>query len=81
MNNETINLSTCCKAEATQIDSQGIFETYECSKCHRACEITEVCIDCLGTKEVATDVDDGEGHTMRGVGREVCKRCVISKQN
>lgn len=32
----------------------------------------EVCTDCYGTGIVATDEDDGEGHTMRGVGESKC---------
>lgn len=31
-----------------------------------------VCEWCEGTGEVATDEDDGEGHTMRGVGTKKC---------
>lgn len=34
-----------------------------------------VCDECLGEGEVSTDVDDGEGHTMRGVGTEKCSKC------
>lgn len=30
------------------------------------------CAECGGTGEVATDEDDGEGHTMRGVGSQPC---------
>lgn len=32
----------------------------------------DVCEWCGGTGEVATDEDDGEGHTMRGVGTKKC---------
>lgn len=32
----------------------------------------EVCEWCEGTGEVATDEEDGEGHTMRGVGTRKC---------
>lgn len=32
----------------------------------------ERCEHCHGTGEVATDEDDGEGHTMRGVGTQKC---------
>ena len=35
-------------------------------------EATEECEYCGGTGEVATDEDDGEGHTMRGVGSQKC---------
>lgn len=37
-------------------------------------EITteERCEHCHGSGEVATDEDDGEGHTMRGVGTQKC---------
>ena len=31
-----------------------------------------ICDDCYGEGVVATDEDDGEGHTMRGVGSEPC---------
>lgn len=30
------------------------------------------CEECRGTGEVSTDEDDGEGHTMQGVGTEKC---------
>lgn len=32
----------------------------------------ERCEHCFGSGEVATDEDDGEGHTMRGVGTQKC---------
>jgi hypothetical protein len=32
----------------------------------------ERCEHCHGDGEVATDEDDGEGHTMRGVGSQKC---------
>lgn len=32
----------------------------------------ERCEHCHGSGEVATDEDDGEGHTMRGVGTQKC---------
>jgi len=32
----------------------------------------DVCEYCNGTGEIATDEDDGEGHTMRGVGTRKC---------
>ncbi len=32
----------------------------------------ERCEHCHGEGEVATDEDDGEGHTMRGVGSQKC---------
>ena len=38
-----------------------------------------VCPECHGEGEVSTDVDDGEGHTMRGVGTEKC-RCQIKDE-
>jgi len=30
------------------------------------------CAECGGTGEIATDEDDGEGHTARGVGTKKC---------
>ncbi len=33
------------------------------------------CEECGGTGEISTDVDDGEGHTQRGVGTEPCPAC------
>lgn len=33
----------------------------------------QMCEACYDTREIVTDVDDGEGHTMRGVGSERCK--------
>lgn len=41
-----------------------------CPGCKEHCEA--ICADCEGTGEVAVDVDDGEGHTMRGVGSQKC---------
>jgi len=37
-----------------------------------------ICDDCDGEGEVSTDEDDGEGHTMRGVGLRKC-HCQIDK--
>lgn len=34
-----------------------------------------VCTYCGGEGYIATDEEDGEGHTMRGVGRERCHNC------
>jgi len=38
------------------------------------------CVECGGDGEVAEDVDDGEGHTMRGVGRKPCPACKHNNQ-
>jgi len=38
----------------------------------RVRSLEEICDDCRGEGVVATDEDDGEGHTMRGVGSEPC---------
>ncbi len=32
----------------------------------------DVCELCGGTGEIPTDIDDGEGHIMQGVGTEIC---------
>lgn len=39
----------------------------------------ELCEYCGGTGEIATDVDDGEGHIMRGVGDLKPCICQIKK--
>lgn len=50
---ETVNISTCCKAEAYEDDEHYTDENkYKCSKCKRRCEIAKVCAYCLGTGEV-----------------------------
>lgn len=36
-------------------------------------DFEERCEWCHGSGEVATDVDDGEGHLMHGVGSEKCQ--------
>jgi hypothetical protein len=38
-------------------------------------EAMNVCEECGGTGEISTDEDDGEGHTMRGVGTRPCPLC------
>lgn len=45
---------------------------YKCLKCFKECDIKEVCEWCRGSGEISTDEEDGEGHTMRGVGTEKC---------
>ena len=35
----------------------------------------QLCELCGGTGEIATDEDDGEGHTLRGVNSELCPKC------
>lgn len=42
-------------------------------------EIKEVCEYCGGTGVVNADVDDGEGHLMKGVGAEEKCICQIEK--
>ena len=84
--NETTLISKCCRREVVQYDdgqTGGIYGDIKtmCTRCGKYCEAEEVCIDCLGTKEVSTDVDDGEGHTMRGVGTEKCRRCTLSTKD
>ena len=41
-------------------------------------EVEKVCAECLGTGEISTDEDDGEGHIARGVGSQKC-RCRIKE--
>lgn len=43
----------------------------DCPECEEECE------HCEGTGVVNEDVDDGEGHTMRGVGRELPCICQL----
>lgn len=83
MNYETTRISKCCKALAVEYETWGdkvntktISGTYfMCERCKRACDTDEVCADCLGTREVAVDEDDGEGHTTGGVGTMRCLTC------
>lgn len=65
---ETTYISKCCGAEVREV------YCYEhvCKKCNRLCQVEEVCEYCLGTGEIPTDEDDGEGHTARGVGTRKC---------
>ena len=39
------------------------------------------CETCGGTGEVATDEDDGNGHSMRGVGTSKCPDCLTEPDN
>lgn len=41
----------------------------------------DMCGECEDTGEIATDEEDGEGHTMRGVGTRKCPCKVISKDH
>jgi len=66
---ETTLISKCCEAETWEL-SGGIGR--RCLRCKKVCATEEVCAYCLGTGEVSTDVDDGEGHMMHGVGTEKC---------
>lgn len=74
----TIEVSKCCRADLVEDfkenprDHHDPIEIYTCSKCKQECEVEEVCEFCLGEGEVSEDVDDGEGHTMRGVGTRKC---------
>ena len=74
-----IERSQCCKAQLVEAyknnprDHHDPIAIYECEKCKQECEVEEVCGECLGEGTVASDVDDGEGHTMAGVGTIKCK--------
>ncbi len=63
-----IEQSYCCKAPVVEALQGG----YVCLECSNKCDIEEVCGECYGTGEVAIDVDDGEGHSMAGVGTIKC---------
>lgn len=69
--NEKIFVSKCCGVEVKEIEND---EGYMCPKCNTPCftGIKIVCAYCLGTGVIHSDEDDGEGHTMRGVGVEKC---------
>ena len=43
------------------------------------CGWEEVCEFCHGSGTTHEDVDDGEGHLMRGVGKEIPCICQIEK--
>jgi hypothetical protein len=73
MEYETTKVSYCCKKEFLKGYSQE--DIYTCPGCKRSCEAVEVCANCLGTKNVPEDEEDGEGHTMRGVGMVQCQAC------
>lgn len=79
---ETTTISTCCREEAVEDfkdnprDHHDPIAIYTCSKCKKECDVEEVCEFCLGEGEYSVDVDDGEGHTMRGVGTQKC-HCTI----
>lgn len=84
---EKVLISKCHRAEVReeygQEDDNGVehpLGLYVCEKCQDSCEVEEVCGECLGTKKVATDEDDGEGHTMRGVGEQKCPSCSITNE-
>lgn len=71
-------VSHCCKARLIDDfkenfwDHDDPIEIYTCETCKQECDVEEVCDDCLGTGEIVTDEDDGEGHVMRGVGNRKC---------
>lgn len=44
-------------------------------------ESDQMCEDCEDTGEVSVDEEDGEGHTMRGVGTQKCHCKEISKDH
>lgn len=67
---EATFVSKCCRVEATEGEEHGV--EWFCGKCRKPCEVEEVCAWCLGEGEYSTDEDDGEGHTMRGVGTAKC---------
>lgn len=69
MDTEKVLISKCHRAEAWEMSESKL---YRCSKCKEKCEVEEVCAFCLGDGEVSTDEQDGEGHTMRGVGTQTC---------
>lgn len=49
-------------------------QNYEDFTNNRQPEKEEVCEYCTGTGEISTDVDDGEGHVMQGVGDK--QKCI-----
>lgn len=44
-------------------------------------ESGQMCGECEDTGEISTDEDDGEGHTMRGVGSAKCPCKFITKDH
>lgn len=71
---ETTIISKCCKAEVSNYcDAEDTCRTlHMCNRCGFDCEVTKVCMYCLGTGKISIDEEDGEGHTMRGVGEQRC---------
>ena len=73
---EIIYSSKCCREETyEQLAIHGGIVDF-CSKCKLQCEKDGVlCSACFGTKVESIDVDDGEGHSMQGVGTRPCSSC------
>lgn len=72
METEKTNISKCCNVQVEYIyDDKS--DGYICSKCHKTCEVEEVCALCLGTGEVSTmePVYPGEPH-MADIGTRTC---------
>lgn len=83
---ETISISKCCRVEANEDYKQDPRDKYEdidiwvCSKCHKECEVEQVCALCLGTGEIVTSeqVYPGEPH-MADIGTAVCPHIKLEK--
>lgn len=79
MEYETKEVSNCCQAALVEDykdnprDHHDPIEIYTCAKCHKECEVEEVCALCDGTGEVTTSeaVYAGEPH-MADIGTERC---------
>lgn len=68
-------VSNCCQFPA----KEGYEDSGICGDCLEHCEY--VCEMCEGTGEVSVDEDDGEGHTMRGVGTQKCLCQIKDRQD
>lgn len=75
MDYETTKISSCiCQSEVYEDDnSTQESPIYRCNKCHCVCNVTEVCVHCLGTGEMTVDeaVYAGEPH-MAPIGSQKC---------
>lgn len=77
---ETTEISKCCNAEVEYVyDDKS--DGHICKKCHKTCDIEEVCAECLGTGEVSTSeqVYPGEPH-MADIGTRKC-RCQLTEES
>lgn len=87
MRTPQIEVSVCCKATPIEDtkenprDHHDPIEIYRCSKCHKECEVEEVCELCNGTGVVDKDERDSDGNIARGVGSEPCMHTLKDEED